>query len=832
MRVPLGRVRFLGGCAATFRQMASSTPASGPLVGVRVLDASVDGGRFATKILAELGADVVRVHASEHGPEMLHVDGGLADWWFDGGTALLPLNLDDADDRSTFLRLVAAADILLESEGPQRMAELGFGADRLGEANPSLVHVSLTPFGGDGPRSGWQSSDLVMAAVSGVLSVNGLPDEPVTMWGRQMDNIAGFYAAICALSGLRRARATGRGIYADLSQQQAAASCTEHLLMFWFHPEEMALFGAPNAARQASLHWIRAYEVVRCARGHCMVSPTAGGVPKLLEWMAERGHAPVLPEPVASGPDVARLVALMESLRRFGASMDATELFEGGQARHVPFGEVYTVPQVVACPQHLERGFFRTVPDLTAGAVAIPAGAGAPAGPADLRIPGPLVRFSATPCGPPLVPPAAPSSVEAVLARWAVSPVERDPTLVVADSLPAPGSSLPLAGLRIIDFTHVLAGPFATRVMADLGAHVVKVQTELRAVGTAANDFAYSGMWNRSKDSITLNMGAPGATEVLRSMVEQADVLIENFSAGVLDDWGASWADLHAWNPRLVYVSMQGAGVDGPWRDFVTFAPTVHALCGLTALTGPQGSLDCGTGVAINDHLSGLAAAVAVLSALEARDHSGEGQHIDLSQLEIGAYLVGPALLDWFANGREAKAAGNRDAFSDPVPNDVVRAGDGTWLAVTARDDADWTRLAEVLHAGPEFASVDVRRTRREEVGALLATWCANRPASDAVDALQAVNVPSGVVQGAEAMVTADPQLAHRQWIVSMESPIWGTQQTDRFPAILRDGDGEEIELSYRHSPYLGEHNFEVYEALLGLDASDVAEHMGAGLFM
>ena len=118
-----------------------------------------------------------------------------------------------------------------------------------------------------------------------------------------------------------------------------------------------------------------------------------------------------------------------------------------------------------------------------------------------------------------------------------------------------------------MDFTHVLAGPFATRVLADLGAEVIKVQTEVRTQGFNGSDFPYAGMWNRSKSSITLNMADERAVGVLRTLVEQSDVVIENFSAGVLDQWGAGWSELSSWNDQIIYLSMQGAGVDGPWRD-------------------------------------------------------------------------------------------------------------------------------------------------------------------------------------------------------------------------------------------------------------------------
>ncbi len=782
---------------------------AGPLAGVRVLDLSANAGRFATKLFAELGADVVRMRGGDPGPAMAKVGGGLLDWWFDGATSKLALDLDDATGRATLRELIRSADILLESEDPKHREELGLGHDELAALNPRLSHVTLTPWGTAGPRAHWQSSDLIMSAASGLLSVNGCPDEPVSIWGRQMDNVSGLYATICALTGLYAARSTGRGTHFDLSQQQAALSCTEHLLMFHWYPEELTWFGAPKAKRQASLHWIRAYEVVECARGHCMVSPSAGGVPKLIDWMTEMGHAPVLPPPTTTGADVGKLSAMMTALHSFAKDMDATDLFRGGQDRHVPFGEVYTIPQVANSPQHEHRGFFRSV-------------TGAPL---EVRLPGPVARFSLTPCPAPTPPPEHASTPESVLERWG-----RHSGHVEGDSTANAAADRPLAGVRIIDFTHVLAGPFATRVLADLGAHVVKIQTEVRAQATSANEFPYFAMWNRSKDSVTLNMTDPGAPDVLRKLVEQADVVIENFSAGVLDDWGVGWATLHEWNPKLTYVSMQGAGGDGPWRDFVTFAPTVHALCGLTTLTGPAGQMDCGPGVALNDHVSGLAGAVAVLSALEARSTTGLGQHIDLSQLEIGTYLVGPALLDWFANGREASSIGTRDAFTDPVPNDVVAAFDGGWLAVTAHDDDDWAALAKLIGAPAHLTTIESRRAHRDEIRDMITTWSARLSADEAATILQGVGVAAYAVLDAESL-TVDPQLVHRDWLVSMESPVFGTQYTDRFPAVLHDASGREVVIHYRHTPYLGEHTFDILESLVGLDAEAVAEGMGTGLF-
>ena len=761
----------------------------GPLAGVRVVDIGDGSGRMAAKLLAELGAHVVRVHRGDSGPAMVDAPGGVLDWWFDGGTDLAA-GIDD----ERLAQLIAAADILLESGAP---------LERTWD-NPRLTHVILTPFGLDGPRAGWRGSDLVMAAAGGILSVTGTPEEPVTIWGRQMDNLAGAYAAISALTGLYRARSTGHGTTFDLAHQHCVMSCSEHVLMFWWWPKAFEAIGGPIAQRQLALHWSRIYDVVPCKRGFCMVSPSAGGVPDLLAWMAERGHVPA---PVDMTDIRALGNSLMGALRAFCIELDATDVFDGGQQRHVPFGEVLTIAQVSESPQHTARGFFRPVTDTR------------------VDIPGPFARFSETPAPEPLPPPEEPltdAALDDLIASWSAI----DPSPTTGDPAAAP-----LAGVRVIDFTHVLAGPFATRVLADLGAEVIKVQTEIRAQAASHNSYPYFAMWNRSKKSIVLNMTDPRALDVLRRLVEVSDVVTENFSAGVLDEWGAGWPALSSWNPRVSYLSMHGAGEDGPWRDFVTFAPTVHALAGLTAISGPEGRIECGPGVALNDHLSGLAGALAVLAALESRGRTGRGQHIDLSQLELASYLIGPAFVDHRSNGREALAAGTRDAFTDPVPNDVVMCADGAWLAVTAGDDADWSSLAAVIAAPAGLESVDDRRARRAEVHDLLAAWAIRRPAADAADVLQAAGVPAAKVQDAAHLTGEDPQLRHRGAFLELPSELFGIQHVERFPAHLTDASGAPIELTYRATPYYGEHTFALYGELLGMDEIEVAEHIGDGLF-
>jgi len=326
-------------------------------------------------------------------------------------------------------------------------------------------------------------------------------------------------------------------------------------------------------------------------------------------------------------------------------------------------------------------------------------------------------------------------------------------------------------------------------------------------------------------------MKHPRAVGVVRRLAEQADVVVENFAPGVLDRWGISWEALRSWNERLVYLGMSGCGLDGPWRDHVTYAPTIHALCGLTYLTNPEHRRDVGHGISITDHVSGLAGALAVLTALEVRERTGRGQRIDLSQLEVGLHLLGPALLDFATTGREAQPHGNRDGLDDLVPNEVYRCRDGGWLAVSARDDADWIRLCAVVEDGAladeALLAVSARRARRAEIDARLAAWAAQREAEDAMAVLQAAGVPAGRVQSAPDL-ERDPQLAARDCFAELPHATLGTQRIERFPATFSD-----VALDpYRPSPAFGEHSFEVYGELLGMTEDEIALAIADGLFV
>jgi crotonobetainyl-CoA:carnitine CoA-transferase CaiB-like acyl-CoA transferase len=771
--------------------------ATPPFSGLRVLDWTDGGVRLAGRVLAQLGADVVRVRRGEPGPAMRNHPGGVLDWWFHAGTTLADLAPDTAAGADRFRALVANAHVLIEDAAPGSEAAGLVDVAGLRALNPGLVHVSVTPFGHTGPRAHWRASDLTIGALSGILSVSGTPETPLNGWGRQWENIGGLYAVFTALVGAAAVRAGAHGMHFDLSLQQAAISCSEQLLMYRH-------FMGSLAPRQGALHWTGLYDIVACRDGHVMMTPTPA-TDEFLAWLRADGMAGTLGDSPPALPVewFLRAAETMDVMRAWAASRPAEATFHEGQRRGLSFGLVRSVRQCVACPQHTARRFIRRVTGTDVPSAALPFRIGDDA-------------------GTDLAPPPAPATVASILARW--SPLGSAGT--------QPMGTRPLAGLRVLDFTWVLAGPKTTRMLADLGADVIKLQTEARAQGPNHNDFPFFLMWNRGKRSAMLDLKQPGATDAFRKLVAQADVVIDNFTPGTLDRLGVGFEAMRLVNPRIAYVAMSGCGIDGPWRDFVTFAPTIQALSGLTQLTNPAGREDVGFGVSVNDHVSGLFGAIATLSALERRRQTGGAQFVDLSQLEVGTYLVGPAVIDWVANEREAQPAGNVDAFAPYVPNEVYPAADGEQVAITARDDREWASLCDALPLGtlaadPALAQASGRVAARATIDAALATAVAAAPAAVLMERLQAAAVPAGLVQNAAHLTDADPQLAARGWCTTLDHATLGPQQHDCFPALI---DGERV-AAPTAPPYLGQHTFEVYESLAGMTTEEIAIAIGEGVF-
>ena len=778
-----------------------------PLNGLRVLEHAGSGGAFAGRLLADAGADVVRVvppvgdPLAAAPPFFGGSDVSIQSTWYNAGKRLVALDLSQAEDRHRFLDLVAATDLLIDD---WRAAEPPIDELVLGE-HPRLVRVSVTPFGREGPWAGLAANDLVTTALSGAASLSGTPETPpLTAFGDQMQHVAGFYAAIAALAGVRVRDATGLGVHADLSAHEAAFTCTEQLPMQWFFPEG-GTWRSPIARRQGSLHWSGGYAVYPDRNGKgIMVTTSLGLVDRLIPWLAEQGAAQDLddreryPNLVALVKDMPHLMRVLEE---WAAEGDAGEIFLEAQARRLPFGAALDVAEAVRTPQIEARRYF--TPTEVPGVGEIP-------------FPGRLFRTSAA--EPPLKPPAVADVADVAWARRAPPPATG-----------AARAGTPLAGVRVLDFTHVLAGPFGTRALADLGAEVIKVGTAARNAGANNPGHPYYLSWNRNKRSVTINLASEAGRGVARRLALQCDAVIENFSHGVLARWGLDRASLVDENPGVSVISMGGMGDSGPWRDFVTYAPSIHALTGLTALTRFPAGEHLGLGYSLTDHLSGLAAALATLEALEHRERTGEGLAIDLAQYELGLGLMAPAYLDHLANGTNPGPGGNRHPYGVWAPHGIYPcAGDDRWVAIAVRGDAQWRELCGVmgrdeLAADARFATHEARLANQNALDEALAAWTRGQDRYAVMDACQARGIPAGAVQDAADLGERDPQLAARGFFGTVTAEARGEHGVDRFPALF---DGMHPAAREGARP-LGADTLDVLTRIAGYSEDEVAALMG-----
>ena len=806
----------------------------GALDGVRVLDLTDERAIYGAKLLADLGADVVRAEATDGDP--LRRRGP-----FHSGSGAAPESLWHAFFASS-RRFCRIADDETGAAQLQALAECahvviacpGGLADRLDleglqRRGPNLVVVRPSSFGADGPWKDFLAPDLVAGALGGSVATTGDVDTPpLKTYGELNFALSGAYTAIAALAGLHRVQEGGPGQRVDVPVHECIASCLEHVFMWFWHHEKLPMANGPALPRRGSLHWSNAYVVMPAKGGSMMVTPTPSFDNQLV-WLIEKEAQQDLLDPKYQEPENRRglVQRMMQVLREWVATRDVEELFFEAQEHHSPYGWVQGVERVAANPQLQARDWWTRYRGEGGGTAAWETdGPGAP------------FAFSETPWR--LRPPKSLADVSPDGLGWSRrSPASASPLGAIEGEAPTPKKGAeaspgrPLEGVRILDFTHVLAGPYATRVLADMGADVVKVNSATRA-GPNAPDSHYYLLWNRNKRAVSLDMTRTESRALCRRLVETADVVIDNFSVGVLDRWGVGYEDTRGANPGVIYVQMSGMGADGPWSNFVTYAPTIHALSGLTALTGVPGREDIGIGFSYNDHCAGLHGAVAILAALQARRTTGRGQRIDMAQFEVGVNLLGPALLDWFANGRAAAPCGNRLPYDIAAPHECYRCADNggggvedeRWIAIACMTDDQWQSLCGVM-GNPDWAmdaglaTAEGRVARTEELDRRMGDWARTQDAVELMHRCQAAGVPAGVVQTGADLGAADPQLAHSGFLgrYAEDHPVVGEIHLDRLPLRFSHTPCDE----YRRTRMIGEDNAQALGDWLGMTPEEVA---------
>jgi crotonobetainyl-CoA:carnitine CoA-transferase CaiB-like acyl-CoA transferase len=394
------------------------------------------------------------------------------------------------------------------------------------------------------------------------------------------------------------------------------------------------------------------------------------------------------------------------------------------------------------------------------------------------------------------------------------------------------GGALPLSGLRVVDLSAFWAGPFATACLAGLGADVVKVESIQRPDGMRfAGAVRREPLWERSpvfhganpgKRDVTLRLDDPEGRRLLRRLVESADVVIENYSVRVLENFGLGWETIRAWNPRAVMVRMPAFGLDGPWRDRTGFAMTLEQVSGLAWITGYRDLPLVVRGAC--DPIGGLHAVFALLLALEHRRRTGEGQLVEVPLVETALNVAAEQVIEWSAYGKLLGREENRGPFA--APQGLYPCADaGEWIAIAVASDAQWRALRATLgdpawSRDPELAGAAGRRARHDEIDRGLAAWLAGRGADAAVAELVAAGVPASRVVNAHR-VMPHPQLEHRRFFQTLEHPVTGPT---RYPGLPMRFSALGGALHRSPAPTLGQHNAELLGGELGLSRAELEE--------
>ncbi|OBK39211.1 acyl-CoA hydratase [Mycobacterium sp. 1245111.1] len=783
---------------------------NGPLRGLRVVElASEIAGPYCAKLLVDLGADVYKIEPPLRDP--------LRRWgpfppggpdpdksglfeYLNAGKRGLILNFADDSDLAAAHHLISEADVLIEDlpAGGAERHEWGLDTDALEQINPNLVVTRISSFGQEGPLRDRVTTPLTLQAAAGWINVREPGRAPVQAGARIPEYIAGGYAALGALTALRvAAGGTNRPVEVDVSMFESLLSTLPYPMLMAARLKSLDLPTNSKAAPMLGIvHAADGWIGINCLTGqHWLDVCAMVGLPEFGE------HQLAI---MLGGPERDEFFAKAQP---FLESMPVAELVELSQAMRIPAAPICDGDTILDCPQYAERGFF-----IQSGSQAW-----------QFTRPGAPFRLSKTPVPPPLPAPAI--HTDARPAGWSdrAAPRAKDGAVDVA---------LPFTGLKVFDLSTFWAGAYLTCYLGAFGADVVKVESIQRPDGhrysgsllRAGDDWYECGpLWqgtNLNKRDITLDLtSAPGRELALR-LAAEADVVVENFSPRVVEQFGLDYESIARINPDVIMVRMPGFGLGGPWRDYVGWALNIEQVSGMSASTGYADGPPCNLqGPA--DPIAGVHACVALLAALEHRRTTGEGQLIEAAQIEVGAAVTAEPVIEYSLTHRVREREGNRHRA---YAQGVYPASDDEWVAISVRDDADWAAVTDLigrpeLKDDPLFSSQEARLDNHDALDEVLTRWTGTRAPDDVADTLRGRGVSAERLLAADRMYDVD-QLEARGFYEELEHPLSGRQRFPGWPFRVSPGP---VHHHRTASPTLGQHNDEVLGAL-GLSADELAK--------
>jgi crotonobetainyl-CoA:carnitine CoA-transferase CaiB-like acyl-CoA transferase len=790
------------------------------LNGLTVLDASESiAGQFCGRMFADYGADVTLIEppAGSALRRMAPFDpkpvdaGGLGSLLFfhlNLGKRSVTLDVGSASGREALLARARSADVAIVSRDIDR--------DALLKANPALVVCMVSDFGDDGPYRDWRGSEMIFQALSGMMYNNGDKGrEPLYGVAHRACCAAGVGAYIAALASLHARHKLGVGqiVMLDVAHNTAAMG-PPNTLMYNYSGllEERGERTAPFTMLQCTDGWVGMW-----VHGHTF-KPMCEHLDRP-DWLTD----PRFENPKDRMVNFKQLVAeVQEHVRSWSGDQVLDRLLK---ARLVA-AKAYTPNQLYGDCEHLAvRKYWETVQT--------------PSGPRPIL--GSAARMGATPRqvrGP------APA-----LGADNARPIPQPRKPLTAKGTAASLSGGPLSGLRVLEFTTAWAGPMAGRILAFLGAEAIHVESATRldvwrqhnavfqprryadrkAGERPHNRVAYFNSQNINKQSLTLDLKHPGGKDAMLKLAAKSDIVVSNFTPGTLARMGVGYEALSKLNPGIIVCEMPGFGNDGPLAKCTANGASMEVAAGMSALIGYPDGPPATTGQVYPDPMGGYNAAAVLLTALAHRDATGEGQYIELPQVEASMQFIGEELLHAIATGVDPVPHGNRVRWAAPHDAYPAAAHD-QWVAIAVETDAEWQTLCALI-GQPElardarYATFEARWKNQDELREPISRWTRTMPKMMVAERLQAAGIRAAPVQDARG-VMEDPYLVAREFVTLLNHAEAGTHGYPSLPFRLSLTPGAQRSAS----PCLGADTHRILSDVVGLSAAEIEELDRAGV--
>ena len=799
------------------------------LEGLRILDLTDREGHLCGRLLADLGAEVIKIEppqgdpARRAGPFAGDKPGSESSLSFinlNTNKKSVSLDLASKEGRQAYIGLAESADAIIETYAPGLLEAWGLGYEVLKKDNPGLVMVSITGFGLSGPHKDFKAPSIVCSAMGGVMSLCGFPDRPPLAEVQDVPyDLTAAFAAYGLLLALHHREQTGLGQQVEVSCQEVLAA-QQHMLANYSSNDNFLV----RAGSRTPVGGGMPYGVYPARDGFChLVVIATSHWRSFVEWM---GSPELFTDPMWDNRHLrVENMEIIEPLTMdFTRQLSKEELFTQGQAHHITVGPINRPDEFTRDPHFRERELETEVEHPAIGSHRI------------LLSP---FRMSSSPVELFRPAPLTGQHNEELLKTTALTPEDRTPARRVYPSGRANSGSAPLEGLRVLDFTMAIAGPYLSRLLAESGAEIIKVESQARQQRGRVSPGLDSRIvlqqkvtfaeMNRNKRCIAVDMSKEEGRDLIKRLVPHCDLVLENFSPRVMDNWGLGYEELRKLRSDILMVRLPGFGTTGPYRDNVGLAAVAMGMTGMYHLWSyPDSDEPAGPPVWTPDYLSAAFGGTALLAALRHRERTGQGQLIELSQVDATAFALGTVYLDHSMNGYISPPMGNRHRYF--APHGAYRCdGSDAWCAITARDEPEWRALCRVLGSPPwaeeeKFSTLEQRLVHQDELDQHIEEWTQHHTPQQVMQLLQNAGVPAGAVQNGETLFQ-DTHLRARDYIVPMDDPDTGLVEYPGTFVRLSEAPGR-VERCHA----LGEDNLDVFGRLLNMSSEEIVSLEKSGV--